>query len=87
MQPNDKPSVQPYGHFPNGLIVTPWGDGVMLSVVDQQTRHGIAMYMGHDGLVRLFSWLIASGIMAGEVEDEPRGDVMLQWPGPKPDAS
>jgi hypothetical protein len=88
MQPSsDKPPNSHFANLPNGLIVRTWGDGVMIGVVDQNTRHGVSTYLGHDGIVRLFSWLIAAGIVEGEIAEEERGDVMLQWPGPAPDAS
>ncbi len=76
---------QPFGNFPAGLIVTPWADGVMISVVDQSTRHGVATYLGHDGIVRLFSWLLAAGVVEGTIEDDraqAAGEVLLNWPGP-----
>jgi hypothetical protein len=75
---------KPFGNFPAGLVVTPWADGVMISVVDQSSRHGIATYLGHDGIVRLFQWLLAAGIVQGELTDEVPASpesVLLQWPG------
>ena len=83
MQPSDKPDIRPFANFPNGLVVTPWGDGVMFGVVDQQTRQGVSAYMGRESIERLFAWLIASGIVHGEIEHEPPPEVMVQWPGPK----
>ena len=89
MQPNEpteKPAIRPFTNFPNGLYVTPWGDGVMFGVVDQTTRQSVSSYLNRDGIERLFAWLIASKIVDGEIHEQAPADVMVQWPGPKPDA-
>lgn len=86
-EPSDKPAVRPFVNFPNGLYVTSWGDGVMFGVVDQTTRQGVSSYLNRDGIERLFAWLIASSIVEGEIHEKAPSDVMVQWPGPKPDAS
>ena len=86
-QPTDKPTVKPFVNFPNGLYVIPWGDGVMFGVVDQNTKQGVSSYLGREGIERLFAWLIASNIVHGEIHQEAPSEVMVQWPGPKPDAN